>query len=184
MSSAEGGAGSPEPVELRATIPLHADRLLAGLVAHGVEFVIVGGFSLAAHGVVRATKDLDIMPAPDSENLARLAEALRELQARPLLADDFDANELGLEPDADGLRAGGNWVLATRHGRLDVMQLLAGARGYGDLRERALVTHAPGVESPLAFAGLDDLIAMKIAAGRPQDLLDVADLERARGGAG
>jgi hypothetical protein len=165
-------------------LPLSADRLLSTLKTHGVEFVVIGGFSLAAHGVVRGTKDLDIMPAPASENLARLANALRDMAARPLLADDFDPVELGLEPDASGLLAGGNWVLATQYGRLDVMQLVEGVKSYEDLYGRAVMASAPGVEQPVAFAGLDDLVAMKTAAGRPQDLIDIADLERARLGGG
>src|ERR1700686_1620710 len=89
-----------------------ADKLISALMMRGVEFVVIGGFSLAAHGVVRGTKDLDIVPAPASENLARLADALQDIAARPLLVEGFDPAELGLEPDASGLGEGGNWVLA------------------------------------------------------------------------
>ena len=40
--------------------PLRALELMETLLRHGVEFVVIGGFSLAAHGYVRGTKDLDI----------------------------------------------------------------------------------------------------------------------------
>ena len=162
---------------------LRPEPLLQALVAAGVQFVIIGGFSLAAHGIVRATKDIDIVPDPEPVNLSRLAEALRTLDAEPLLADDFDPAEIGIVLDEAGLALGGNWVLRTRFGRLDVMQDVRGVRSYADLRARAVITELPDV-GHLAFAGIDDLVAMKSAADRPQDRLDIADLERARRAAG
>jgi hypothetical protein len=159
---------------------LHAERLLRTLREHGVDLVIIGGFALSAHGVIRATKDVDIVPDPDPANLRRLAEALRALDAEVLLAEDFAPSELGLEPDDAGLALGGNWVLRTRLGRLDVMQDVPGLKSYAALRARAVGVDVPDA-GPLLFAGLDDLIAMKVAAGRPQDQLDVASLLRARG---
>ena len=158
--------------------PLDALTLLRALRDHGVDFVVIGGFSLAAHGYVRGTKDVDVVPDPEPGNLRRLAEALRALDAEVALGDL--AGELGLEPDEAGLAGGGNWVLETRHGRLDVMQDIPGAPAYGVLRARA-VLHVVPEAGPVAFAGLDDLIAMKRAAGRPQDLIDIAELERSRG---
>jgi Nucleotidyl transferase AbiEii toxin, Type IV TA system len=158
---------------------LQPERLLAALVDGGVAFVVIGGFSLAAHGIVRATKDIDIIPDPERANLRRLTEVLRGIDAEPLLAADFDAAEIGVALDADGLALGGNWVLRTRFGRLDVMQDVAGVRGYAALRARAVTAELPDV-GPLAFAGLEDLVAMKAAADRPQDRLDIADLERVR----
>lgn len=159
--------------------PLQAEALLRALGEHAVDFVVIGGFALAAHGVVRGTKDIDIVPDPRSENIARLARALRALEAEVLLAEDFDPGELGLQPDEAGLSLGGNWVLRTRLGRLDVMQDVAGSRGYEALRAGA-VQHEVLDAGPCWFCGLDDLIAMKLAAGRPQDELDVASLQRAR----
>lgn len=108
-----------------------------------------------------------------------MARALNEVQARIDLGD-LDPDELGVDLDADGLALGGNWVLLTSFGRLDVMQDVPGVGGYERLRSGAVLWPVPGVEAPVPFAGRDDLIAMKRAAGRPQDLLDIADLERAR----
>ncbi|HWD65517.1 MAG TPA: DUF6036 family nucleotidyltransferase [Solirubrobacteraceae bacterium] len=161
--------------------PLQIESILRLLLDHSVEFIVIGGFSLSVHGIVRATKDIDIVPAPSGANLRRLAGALAELDAEPLLADDFSAGELGIRPDEQGLALGGNWVLRTRFGRLDVMQAVEGAADYAGLRQRAVSAEVPNAGDCL-FASLDDLIAMKLAAGRPQDRIDVASLERARTG--
>lgn len=156
-------------------------ELLRTLADHAVEFVVIGGFSLAAHGYVRGTKDLDVVPRPEPANLGRLARALEALDAERLETTDFEPKELELQPDATGLAVGGNWTLRTRFGRLDVMQHVPGVRDYERLRARAVETEVPGLDAAPLFAGLDDLIAMKRAAGRDQDLLDIAELERARG---
>lgn len=74
---------------------------------HDVDFVVIGGFSLAVHGVVRATKDIDIVPDPSRENLRRLGAALDELEARIDLGG-LDPSELGIALDAEGLGHGGN----------------------------------------------------------------------------
>jgi hypothetical protein len=165
-------AGAPEP--------LAPEQLLGALREHGVDFVIIGGFALAAHGVVRGTKDLDIVPDPYPENIGRLAGALRALEAEVLLADDFHPSEVGTAPDEEGLALGGNWVLRTALGRLDVMQDVPGMKSYAALRVSSVRHDVPGAGT-FDFCGLDDLIAMKVAAGRPQDELDVASLLRARG---
>jgi hypothetical protein len=155
---------------------LQAEPMLRVLAEHQVDFVIIGGFALSAHGVVRGTKDVDIVPDPRPENLGRLAGALRAVNAQVMLSKDFDP---GIAPDEDGLALGGNWVLRTDRGRLDVMQDVPGIRGYAALR-RAAVERAVPEAGSFWFAGLNDLIAMKVAAGRPQDELDITSLHRAR----
>jgi hypothetical protein len=64
--------------------------------------------------------------------------------------------------------------LTTRHGELHILRDVPGAAVYGELRSRALVVELNGI--PLAIAGLDDVIAMKWASGRPADLRDIAVL--------
>ncbi|HEX4110641.1 MAG TPA: hypothetical protein VHX88_21105 [Solirubrobacteraceae bacterium] len=65
-------------------------ELAAALHRGAVDYVIIGGLAVAAHGYVRATEDLDIVPAPDRGNLERLARVLRELGAELLGTGDFD----------------------------------------------------------------------------------------------
>ncbi|MDQ4048870.1 MAG: nucleotidyltransferase [Actinomycetota bacterium] len=177
MRPTEGGTGAA------AEPPLRPLELLSELLRHGVDFVVIGGFSLAAHGVVRATKDVDIVPEPSEQNLARLMTAMQALEAEPLALGDFQPNEL-LELSVENLAAGGNWLLRTKLGRLDVMQYVHGMKSYADLRANAIVPKLPGVNPPPAFAGYEDLIAMKQAAGREQDLRDISELELARGDGG
>jgi hypothetical protein len=55
------------------------DRVVAALNAAKVAYVIVGGLAVGAHGVVRATRDVDIVAAPDQQNMDRLAECLQPL---------------------------------------------------------------------------------------------------------
>jgi Nucleotidyl transferase AbiEii toxin, Type IV TA system len=162
------------------TAALNPEQLLSALQRHHVEFVIIGGFSLAAHGVVRATKDIDIAPEPSQANLERLAAALAALEAKIELGD-IDSDELGIGLDGYGLSHGGNFCLMTSRGRLDVMQDIAGVRGYDELSRGAVEVAMPGVPSPLQFASYEALLAMKSAAGRDQDLIDIADLRQARG---
>ena len=152
---------------------LNPHELLATLAARQVDFVVIGGFSLAAHGYVRATKDLDIVPSPAPDNLAALAAALRDLEAK-VDVGDLDADELAIKPDEAGLRGGGNWVLQTRHGRLDIMQDVPGLRDYDELRAGALTV------SGVLYAGYQQLVAMKSASGRQEDLRDIGALEAAR----
>jgi hypothetical protein len=58
--------------------------LLRALVDGDVEFVTIGGIAMAAHRVVRATEDVDIVPEPSAANLTRLADTLVALDARLL----------------------------------------------------------------------------------------------------
>lgn len=161
--------------------PLRPLQLIATLQSHCVDFVVIGGYSLAAHGHVRGTKDVDISAEPSPANIVRLWRALQDLDAEPLITDDFDPRELPVPFDADGLSQGGNCVLRTRFGRLDVMQSVKGMSSYARLSGGAVAVELADVPEPVAFAGYDDLIAMKQAAGREEDLRDIAALERARG---
>ena len=106
------------------------DELIAALAEAGVDHVLIGGFAVGAHGFPRATKDVDIVPAPDASNLERLAAVLRAVEARHHGLGDFDPSEFPFDPlDPAQLAEGGNFVLMTRLGRLDVMQWVPGIPG-------------------------------------------------------
>jgi hypothetical protein len=139
--------------------------MLAKLLEHDVEFVVVGGLAVQAQGHVRMTRDLDIVPAPDLLNLSRLEEALAAMGANP--------------PNPHRLRRAQHVRTDTDHGPLDVLNIekLEGVRlTYEQLRSRA--DEVEWEQRTVLVAGLDDLIRMKRVAGRDVDLSDIGALTR------
>lgn len=133
---------------------------------------MIGGFAAIAHGSPRATRDLDIMVAPENDNLVKLLAALVELSA-VLRLNDGGTRLVG-PADAASVALGTTLHTMTNAGALDVVGRPAGAPPYADLRARAV--NVAVADRGVRVAGLDDLIAMKRAAGRPLDLQDIADL--------
>jgi hypothetical protein len=178
------GEASDAEAKAGALRPLRAEPLIAALLEHEVDFIVVGGYAVAAHGFPRATKDIDICPDPSAENLERLANALAELEATPIGLGEFKG-EFDLEPNLDGLKMGGNWMLLTMYGRLDVMQTFSFEDGddgegvHGDLASHTVERNFLGHR--VKFCSYEDLLRMKQAAGRAQDKVDVESLKTARG---
>lgn len=160
------------------TDALNPEPLLRALDEAGVRHIIIGGFAVNAHGVIRPSRDLDIVPDPDPENLQRLAHLLAELDARHVGLGDLRPDEFPFDPTrADDLQAGANFRLETRLGDLDIMQWVAGIdadKAYDVLDGDAIAGDLDGI--PLRVCGLDHLVAMKRAAGRPRDLDDLKRL--------
>lgn len=143
--------------------------ILERLVAAGVRFVVVGGLAAQAHGSPSMTDDLDICYARDAANLGAISGVLRDISAarRGLAADSPTMPRL----DARTLRAGGLFTLTTRFGDLDLLADPDPGLDYETLSEHAFAATVHGV--PLRVASLDDLIAMKRAAGRPKDRVEL-----------
>jgi hypothetical protein len=152
--------------------------LLRFLHERGVEHIIIGGVAVNAHGFIRPSEDLDIVPDPSVENLSRLAAALAELNARNAEAGDFDDGEFPFDPTSvKDLRQGGNFRLVTDRGQLDILQWVAGIdmdAAYSELAAQAIEGMPANV--PIRVCGLAHLRAMKQAAGRPRDLDDLQHL--------
>ncbi len=143
------------------------EAIFLALAGARVDYVTVGGFAVIAHGVVRATVDVDILPAPDPGNLARLAEALVRLRAHP-------AGEPGTAITPDLLGRDANMRFVTSAGQLDVLASSQYRRLFEDLRARALALEVDG--TPIVVASRNDLIRLKAGTGRDRDLLDIGDL--------
>lgn len=152
--------------------PSGPERIVAALHEHDVDFVVIGGLAAVAHGSRRMTRDIDIVVRPASANLSRLHDALLALNAGQLLRD----GERSAIAEADVAMVGLGTTLHTASpaGRLDIVGAPAGSAPYDDLLRRSVVAHIGGVATRIA--GLDDLLAMKRASGRPLDLQDIADL--------
>jgi predicted nucleotidyltransferase len=150
------------------------DELLRRLAEADVEFVVVGGLALNAWGVVRGTKDVDVVVATDSDNIRRVAGVAvasggHVQQGEALLGSPFSI--------AAALASGEQVVIETDLGRLDVVQGLDGVPSFQDLRSRAAEAEILG--SKVWVCSREDLKAMKQAAGRTRDLADLEDLEAA-----
>jgi predicted nucleotidyltransferase len=148
------------------------DQILRRLTDAEVSFVVVGGLALGAWGVVRGTKDVDIVVASDPENLKRLAGVAVEIHGHVQTGESL----LSSKPSIAGQLASGEQVaIETDLGRLDVVQGLDGVPTYDELRIRATETEVLG--ATVAVCSLEDLKAMKQATGRTRDQADLEDLE-------
>ena len=145
--------------------PLTSSRLskVCGLLnAAGVRYVVVGGFALAYHGYVRATKDVDILIEPTLENARRALQALagltwgisRELSPADVIAKPFTI--IGDDP------------------RVDLLTLAWSVR-YADAAPKIQTVDIDGVEVP--FPDIDTLIRTK-QTDRTRDKADAEELER------
>src|SRR5207249_1226660 len=79
--------------EWPGSVPLSIPDLLRALNATHVEYVVIGGYALAAHRYVRGTDDLDIVPRPTRANLQRLLNVVQSLDGVPVEIEG------GLHPD-------------------------------------------------------------------------------------
>jgi Nucleotidyl transferase AbiEii toxin, Type IV TA system len=145
--------------------------LIRALVDGGVDFVIVGGIAVVLQAMPRFTKDLDICYSPAQDNLDALGGVLVALRARLRGV----AEEVPFVPDGRTLRHTQIVCLTTPAGDIDLLVDPDGAPGYDALRRRADLFELAG--RTVAVASIEDMLAMKRAAGRLQDLVDVESLE-------
>jgi hypothetical protein len=147
--------------------------LLAALAEKDVAFVLIGGAAIQSHGRRYDTLDIDLAPDTEPENLARLAEALNELECR-LVTDPSDPGSWVALPEdyftARTLRAASVWNLATRYGFLDLTFAPSGfPGGYRDLAPRATSRVAASTTIVVPVAALEDIHESKRQADRPKD---------------
>jgi Nucleotidyl transferase AbiEii toxin, Type IV TA system len=141
------------------------------LAEAGVDFVVIGGIALVAHGSARLTRDLDIVFGPDEANLERLGRVLVELGARLRGVDE----NVPFVPDAATLAKVDLLTLDTPLGWLDIHRRPAGAPPYRTLRRRAERVNFG--DFSVFVASPEDLQAMKRRAGRPIDIVDLDYLD-------
>lgn len=142
--------------------------LFAGLNAEGAEFLVIGGYALAAHGAPRFTKDLDLWIRATPENAQRVWRAL----------DGFGAPLGNLELQ-DLHTPGVVFQIGIAPNRIDVLTSADGVE-FEAAWARRMEGQYDG--HPVPILGKEDLIANKRAAGRTQDLADIEALQRAQNG--
>jgi predicted nucleotidyltransferase len=158
--------------QLPATWPrLNAEEMLRRLTAAGVDFVVIGGIAVILSGSARLTRDLDIVFAPDDDNLEALGRVLQGLDARLREVDE----PVPFVPDGRTLRKVQLLTLTTSEGWLDIHREVDGMPRYEELRRHA--ERLDVGDFNVLVASPDDMIAMKREAGRPIDLQDIEELE-------
>ena len=142
--------------------------VLRALIEARASFVVVGAHALAAHGVPRATGDLDVWVEPSPANASRVISALRSfgapLDAHGVSAADFEGPDnvyqFGVPPR-----------------RIDILTSISGVE-FREARASRLLVELEGMKVPVL--GRDALLKNKRAAGRPKDILDADALESAK----
>jgi hypothetical protein len=149
---------------------LHPDfrDLLAEFAREKVSYAVIGGYAVGHHAKPRATKDLDLLVSPSGDNLERVGRALGQFGAAPNVVAAVkklaptEVVYLGVPPV-----------------RIDILRSADGIDDVDATLSRAVRATLGDLAVPIL--ALDDLVANKRAAGRPQDLADVALLEKVRG---
>lgn len=141
-------------------------ELLSVFNAHNVRYLVVGGYAVSVHAQPRATKDLDILIDPSSENSEALFAALVKFGAPVggLAARDF------VEP-------GSFFRMGAPPAMVDILSRIKGVEFASAWDRRVVREVEDGLDVP--FISREDLLTAKLAAGRPEDLADAAALRAA-----
>jgi Nucleotidyl transferase of unknown function (DUF2204) len=146
-------------------------ELLRVFNAHGVKYLIVGGYAVSLHAQPRATKDIDILVKPNAENAQATYAALAK----------FGAPLEGLAPE-DFAEPGSFFRMGHEPVAVDLLSEIPGVDfdSAWEKRVDAVIDPASGLTAH--FISGDDLMAAKLAAGRPQDIADAAAIHKAAEG--
>jgi len=160
------------------------ERVLVALSSAGARYLVVGGVAVVLHGHMRMTRDLDLVVDLEPENLRRTLEVLQELEYRPRapvgLLDFLDPARRRSWIDQKGMRVFSLWSSRLRATEIDLF-----AEAPFDFEAAAArAVHVAVGEESVAVVSLEDLLALKLRAGRPVDLADVEALRRLYSGLG
>ena len=150
-------------------------EILNALHDRHVEFVIVGGVAAALHGGSRVTFDLDLVPSLAPASWQAAVDLLWSLGARPRIPEPVerlrDVEQVRRWRHEKGMLA---LNFKTADGSVEVDLLVGESDAFDQLRRQAVEVTVD--QRTFFVASIDDLISMKQRAGRPQDLLDIAEL--------
>jgi predicted nucleotidyltransferase len=130
---------------------------------HYVKYLVVGGFAVSIHGYPRYTKDLDICIKMSEENAEKLLRVI----------DEFGFSSLGLKKN-DFLKPDLITQLGIEPLRIDILNNIDGV-SFDEAWENRKMVNYEMVEVP--FIGYNELLKVKLKAGRPQDIADVEKLK-------
>lgn len=145
----------------------------------GVRFLVVGGLAVNAHGLLRFTADVDIVVQLTPDNIRRTFAALASIGYGPIVpvtvANFADEAERQRWIDEKGMR-----VLQFRseaHRTVTVDVFVEEPFAFDEEYDRALTKELPS-GAAVRFVSLETLLRMKVEAGRPRDLADIAELQQ------
>jgi hypothetical protein len=138
-------------------------EMLKALSAEGVDYLVVGAYAVAGHGIPRATGDIDLWVRPTADNAARLWRAL----------DRFGAPRSRLSPESF-TQSDVVYQIGLPPSRIDFLTTIDGV-AFDDAWAEKVQCVVEGI--PFSMLSLRHLVQNKRATGRPQDLADVARLE-------
>lgn len=136
--------------------------------------MLVGGLAVNAWGYLRATRDVDLVPDPAQENLARLDGLLKELDGKV----DVGGKMLAASAISTFLRTGDRTLVVTKFGDVDVLQGLPQVLPFSTLDAQAMDVELGGLV--VRVCSLEHLMQMKRASDRPRDREDLEALETAQ----
>lgn len=147
-------------------------RLNQTLIKHGVKYAVAGGCAVALHGAVRGTVDVDLVLAVSEDNFSAAEKALETLGLRPRLpvtaADVFQFRDEYIHN-----RNMIAWSFVNHQNPAEIVDVII----THDLKTMKTKRISSGGQD-LPVLAIDDLIRMKRASGRPQDLEDIKALEQ------
>jgi hypothetical protein len=142
--------------------------LLSAFHAHGVNYLIVGDLAVIYHAQPRFTKDMDLFIKADPDNAKAVYAAL----------DAFGAPLQGIRPEDFADRGSFFRFGRDPHG-FDILPEIPGLEFDAAWERHVEAVIDPGSGLKANFVSAEDLIASKLAAGRPQDIADVDAIRRA-----
>jgi hypothetical protein len=148
------------------TLPQDFVDLLAAFADAEVRYLVIGGYAVGFHDRPRATKDIDLLLDDEHDNVERACRALSDFGAPPTIVEGLrqaavdEVVWFGVPP-----------------ARVDLLKSAPGVDFEGAFARHVQLS---ANELSIPVVGLEDLIAMKTAAGRDQDRADVRRLERRR----
>ncbi|MGC3990942.1 MAG: hypothetical protein QM796_14945 [Chthoniobacteraceae bacterium] len=155
------------------------EAIIKALNDAGIEYLVVGGLAVNAHGFVRLTRDVDLVIRLESKNIERGLNCLFEIGYQ--IAIPVEMKDV-LDPEMRAVWKREKQMLvlklwSDRHQRTPIDIFIYEPFEFTAERAQAMLQEvAPGVEA--AFLSLPALLQMKREAGRPQDLLDIEELIR------
>ncbi|QTA80085.1 Uncharacterized protein dnl_23720 [Desulfonema limicola] len=137
--------------------------LIGGLSQAGIEFVIVGGLAAVIQGAPFTTMDLDIVHHQKEENISKLLNFLKQIDAHYRRPDDKI-----IEPGKQDLAAKGHVLLSTSLGPLDILAFIEKGYSYQDILPNSVEIEFRGYK--IRVLELETLIELKSNSGNSKDL--------------